>query len=112
MTYRFDMAINFEAIPLYAPSGLHTVRLYNYLKKLWEAHPGELVTRDQLLQMMTANRIGRSEAWAALKELERVVDCISFWDSEKRTVFYAVAPMTPEEKLQRIDDAIWFESLP
>jgi hypothetical protein len=106
------MAIDPEAIPLYAPSGVNAIRVYNYLKKMWELHPGEMITRDQLLQMMTANRIGRSEAWAALRELERVVDCISFWDSKKRTVFFCVAPMTPEEKLQRIDDAIWFESLP
>jgi hypothetical protein len=103
--------INIDEIPLYAPKSVYAIRLYNYLKKIAEAYPSSFLSREQLMTVATTNQISRNDAWLAIKELEQIVDCISFWDSTKRTVFYYVASMTPEEKLKRIDDAIWFESL-
>lgn len=101
-----------DNIPKYAPVSPLAKRLYAYLEKVWAEHPGQLVTRDQLMNVAAKAGVQRNEVWAALKELESVVDCISFWDSTARTVFFCVAPMTPEEKIKRIEDAVWFESLP
>lgn len=106
------MQVNLENIPVYAPVGKLTQRLYSYLQKVWEKKPMTLTTRDQLLLVAKSAGFTKDETWNALRELERVVDCISFWDGNLRTVLFAVAPSTVEEKLKRIDDSIWFEKLP
>ncbi len=101
-----------DNIPLYCPTSPVAKRLYEYLEKVWEAHPHTYVKREQLYLVGAKNGLQRNEIYTALKELERVVNCISYWDSTERTVFYLVAPFTPEEKIKMIDDAVWFEKLP
>lgn len=103
--------INMDNIPLYCPSSAVAKRLYDYLEKIWLLHPFTYVNREQLYLVGSKNGIQRNEVYNALKELERVVNCISYWDAKDRTVFYLVAPFSPEEKIAMIDDAVWFERL-
>ena len=106
------MEIDLENIPLYSPNTDLAKRLYAYLQNVWSKKPLTMVTREQLLSVAKGVGFSREEVKSALHELSRVSDCISFWESSMRTVLYAVAPMTAEEKFKRIDDAIWFERLP
>ena len=100
-----------DNIPLYGPTGAVAKRLYNFLMKVQETYTDMYVRREQLYAIAAKNNIQRNEVYGALKELERVVNCIFFWDSKEQTVFYLVADWSPEEKIKRIEDAVWFEQL-
>lgn len=104
--------VNMDNIPLYNPSGAVAKRLYDYLEKVYELHPNTYVKREQLYLVGAKYGLKQNEVYNALKELERVVNCISFWDSNERTVFYMVANFSAEDKMRMIDDALWFERLP
>jgi len=105
--------ISLENIPQYAPSDPLTQRLYNYLQKINPTTDSiKMITREQLYQVGKNVGVSKNDMFLALKKLENIVDCIWYWDSKERTVFFAVVIMSPEEKVQQIEDAIWFESLP
>ena len=104
--------INMDNIPLYVPVNPVAKRLYEYLEKVSESYPSTYVKREQIYIVAAKYGIKRDEVYNALKELERVVNCIWFWDSKERTVFYQVAPIPPLDKIKMIEDAVWFEKLP
>lgn len=104
--------IDESQLPKYGPELEETKRLYAYLQKVWEKTPCVMVPRDALFEKGILAGLTKNQMWNAVKELERVVDCVSFWDSENKTMVYAVIPLTPEEKIKIIEDAVWFESLP
>lgn len=97
---------------LFMPETELAKRFYSYLEKVWEAKPATVIPREKLIELAKAAGYSREAAFAALKNLEQVTNVASYWDSGERTVFWAVIPMTPEEKLKRIEDDLWFESLP
>lgn len=87
-------------------------RMYEYLEKVWETKPGTVLPREKLIELAKAAGFSREAAFAAMKNLEQVTNVASYWDSAERTVFWAVIPMSAEEKLKRIEDELWFESMP
>lgn len=101
-----------DNIPLYCPSGVVAKRLYDYLEKVYELHPMTYVKREQLYLIGAKYGLKQNEVYNALKELERVVNCVFYWDSKDRTVYYMVASFSAEEKIKMIEDAVWFERLP
>jgi len=97
---------------LYLPDNAVATRIYNYLVKASVAHPAVVFPREKLIELGIAAGYSKDSIYTGLKNLEEVTDVAFYWDSAERTVFYAVIPMTPEEKLKRIQDELWFESLP
>lgn len=97
---------------LFTPDNPLAKRMYDYLEKVWEQKPATVLPREKLIELAKAAGYSRDAAFNALKNLEQVTNVANYWDSTERTVFFAVIPMTAEEKLKRIEDDLWFESLP
>ena len=64
------------------------------------------------MELVVAAGISNEAGWTALKNLEQVCNVCSYWDSDKKTVFFAVIDWSSEEKMRSIADQLWFENLP
>lgn len=97
---------------LFFPDNPLAMRMYQWLEKQAEARPAVTFPREMLVDLAIKSGSSKEAAWSALKNLEEVTNVAFFWDSADRTVYYAFIPMTPEDKLKRIEDELWFDSLP
>ena len=103
--------IDIRDISKYAPELPAAIRLYNWLEKVEESTPGIYFSRDDLIERGKTAGYSKNDIWLALKELEKVINCANFWDSEQRQMVFRVVPMTPEEKINKIEAEVWFERL-
>lgn len=103
--------IDESLLPKYGPELVVTKRLFAYLENIEAKTPGVYIPKDLLFEKGILAGFSKPDLKAGINELERITNCTAFWDGENKTMVYRVFPMTPEQKIKVIDDAVWFESL-